>query len=283
MEKKTDTFYLKPGPHLEQGDIFRIELVAPMADRQQRIFRTTDGRHGSVVFEGSCGGRVFSRGDLESLLNRSSPDALRTQPFVQTPDGHAEMVVVYARLLRYFVIATQTCDISGEEGGRSPLDWACVLPFIPLADMCKYESLEVPGHNEPMTVHEYVSTNCDPNGILENVSDAEYGKTMRQLIKKWLETATKKNKQGIGAVRKLLNDPDSKGFLFYLRADIGLQMPEGVVDFTAIFTVPREDLENLQQLRIARIGPAHREKFSQAFGNFFSRIATLEQIKPDKV
>ena len=115
-DKTADTFYLPPGPQLEQGDIFRTELVAPAADRRQRIFRAADGRHGSVVFEEECEGRVFARSDLESLLRQSSANELRTRPFVQTPDGHDEMVVVYARLLRYFVIATQTCDISGEEG-----------------------------------------------------------------------------------------------------------------------------------------------------------------------
>ena len=112
-------FYTNPDEFLQQGDIFRIDIVAPIADTQTRIFRSIDGRHGSVVFEENCEGKIFEKDELKALLGNSPLTDLHTQPFWRTSDGQEEMVVVYAQLFQYFIIATQTCDVSGRD--KKPL------------------------------------------------------------------------------------------------------------------------------------------------------------------
>lgn len=120
--------------YLSQGDVFHIDLVAPMADPEKRIFRTIDGRHASVIKPNGSDGRIFSYDELMSVIQALQPRQ-RVFPFQKTSDGKSEMVLVYADLLEYFIIISQTCDISGIDSPTKPT--CTILPVITLAQYCR--------------------------------------------------------------------------------------------------------------------------------------------------
>ncbi len=282
--KDNARFYATPDKHLQQGDIFRIPIVSPIADEKERIFRSRDGRHGSVVFEEMCEARVFGLGELVSLLDDTRErTALHTEPFSPTEDGQEEMVVVFARLFRHFVIASQTCDISGLDD-RRPLPWAAILPVTTLAERCRKERLPFKGETDCVTIHEYVVKHSGRADEFESLNDFDYGVALRAVVTEWIKSKPPKvvltNAQQI---RKFLLEYHKKGYLVSLPVDAELGLPESVVDFSSIFTVPTAKLEAIRNYRFARIAGRYREGFSQQFGSFFSRVALPRPMTPDDV
>jgi hypothetical protein len=181
-QRNNTSYYTNPEEALEQGDIFQTDLVAPAADEVQRIFSTKDGQHGSVVFEENCDGMVFSRAELDNLLESVPRTLYHTEPFHKTQDGYEEMVVVFSRLFRYFVIATQTCDISGID--KEAFEWATVLPVITLADLCRTEPLVFASTHRTLTIDEFVKMYFEEAQDLDNVSIMDYAPTLRQIVEK---------------------------------------------------------------------------------------------------
>jgi len=275
-----NSYYAGPGEALEQGDIFRVDIVGPAADEVQRIFRTRDGRHGSVVFEENCDATVFSREELEALLETTSRSPLHTDPFHKTQDGHEEMVVVFSRLFRYFMIATQTCDICGIDKG--PIEWATILPVIPLADFCKSEPLPFASIDMPITIHEFVKNHCEEDERLETASDIEYGGVLRGIVKSLVGSALNKRvKQDVGYVRNYLKSYYNNIYMFLLPEDPKFQLPECYVDFTSAFTVPTGKLLAIRALRFAKIADPYRNHFAKKFGDFFARVALPKPMRPE--
>jgi hypothetical protein len=70
--------YADPAKFLQQGDVFSASLVAPLTDAEQRIFRSLDGRHGSVVIAGEAEGKLFSRAELITALQAAIRGSLHT-------------------------------------------------------------------------------------------------------------------------------------------------------------------------------------------------------------
>jgi len=278
-EVNNDSYYMDPASYLQQGDIFRIDLVAPVADEVQRIFRAKDGRHGSVVFEQNCEARVFSRNDLDNLLAAISQTPLHTKPFHKTPDGYDEMVVVFARLFRYFIIATQTCDISGKNKGRS--EWATILPVIPLVDLCKTEPMPFASTYETLTIHEFVTKYCEKGGELQNSSAMDYVPRLRQLVNDSIKSKqNEKVRKDTQFLKNYLSNYYAKIFMFSLPANVKYNLPESYVDFTSAFTVHTSKLLAIQDLRFARIAVPYSFDFAQKFGHFFTRVALPKQMRP---
>jgi hypothetical protein len=274
-----DSFYTSQEEHLEQGDIFRVEIVAPAADEVQRIFRTKDGRHGSVVFEENCDARVFSRTELDSLLESISQTPLHTEPFSKSPDGQEEMVVVFSRLFRFFIIATQTCDICGID--KTPSEWATVFPVITLADLCKNEPLPFSRTNQVLTIHGFVHKYCEGIEGLEDLSDMDYVPELKKIINQCSKSHPSKDVQQDGRhIRSYLSDYHKPVFIFSLPADASFGLPESYVDFTSAFTVPTSKLLALKDSRFAKIADPYRIDFAQKFGSFFSRVALPKQMQP---
>lgn len=275
----SNSYYSKPHSYLQQGDIFRIDLVAPAADVSQRIFRTEDGRHGSLVFEENCRGRVFDRQELDALLEDGPHTEFFTKPFHATPDGQEEMVVVFSRLFQYFTIATQTCDISGKDKG--PVDWATILPVITLTDMCKTELIPFRSTDQILTIHEFVSKYCETSGALENLSDMDYVPELKKIINECAKEHTNKAiRQDAGHVKNYLASYYKPLFIFSLPADNTFGLPESYVDFTAAYTVHTSKLLAIRDSRFAMITDPYRIDFAQKFGNFFARVALPRPMRP---
>jgi len=279
MKSNTDIFYAAPNDYLAQGDIFRIDLVGPYADEVKRIFRTTDGRHGSVFFEGNCPAKIFSQEDLESLLETTRRTELHIDPFSKTRDGQAEMVVVPAELFQYFIVATNTCDISGVDG--PPKCAATILPVITLASMCKRTPLTFRTVNTPTTIHSFVTQYCPKGEALEVAGDLDYSTIVRLTINEWIESnIPKKLRQDVAQIKNFLMNYHSKGYMSPLPQNMKYGLPESYVDFTTVLTVPRDKLLEIKEFRFVRIADRYCDNFARKFGDFFSRLALLKQMRP---
>ena len=264
----------------QQGDIFRVDVVAPAADEVQRIFRARDGRHGSVVFEENCDGRVFDRTELDALLGASTKTNLHTQPFQRTPEGQEEMVVVFSRLFRFFVIATETCDISGKEKAQHV--WATILPVITLADLCKTEQLPFSSTADLLTIHEFLLRHFPENKNLASKGDMDYAPFVRDALKSCIQSAgIKKVRKDLSQVKNYLSSYHKKLYMYPLRASSEFELPESYVDFTSAFTVHTAKLLAIRRLRFVTIADPYRIDFAQKFGQFFARVALPEPMKPD--
>ena len=277
-------YYCQPSENdnLEQGDIFRIDIVAPSADENKRIFRTKDGQHGSLFFEGNREAGIFSQTELENLLNIVTRTEFHTDPFRETPDGQHEMVVVAARLFPYFIIATQTCDISGQD--KPSLPWATILPIITLENTCKTEKLPFQTQNNNMTIHEFVGKCYELSSCLSHTTASNYGESIREIIRKWMPQLNKGDlKNDVGMIRNFLNQYHTKGYMFPLPSNEALGIPESYVDFTSTYSVPLNKILNIKQHRLACIKTPYREEFARKFADFFSRIALPKPMRPEKI
>jgi len=282
MTSSEANFYTTPSDHLEQGDIFYLDLVAPIADEIKRIFRTEDGRHGSLFFEGNARAKVFSQSELEELLQTSNRTELHTDPFRETLDGQQEMVVVAGRLFQYFIIASQTCDISGKNGKSLP--WAIVLPIITISYTCKNQCLPFKSIDDQMTIHDFICSKLQDSEKLQSATEFEYGEEIRNITSELLE---KKNNgkilEDIRQIKNFLNNYHKKGYMFPLTEKPDFKVPESYVDFTAAYSVPTDKLLSVKENRFARINTPYREDFAQHFANFFARVALPTPMKPKDV
>ena len=263
--------YVAVTDFLQQGDIFRQEVVCPVVDKVKRIFRAADGRHGSAVFAENVPGKVFDDAELRSTLSSTTRTPLHTDPFHTTNDGHPELVVVHASLTSYFMLASQTCDISGVDKAAAPT--AIILPIRTVLEICRYERLPFASmSNDALSIEEFVERNSS-SGTLRSIHDAfSYPPALRKLLRDWMpiEKAIASDK---GRIKNYLSKQLRVNWMYYLKEDSLFQVPECCVDFSVAYTVPTAKLEGLKQHRIARLGDPYRDHFAQAFASRLSRIA----------
>ena len=271
-------FYEKPDENLQQGDIFKIDWIAPSADEVQRIFRCKDGKHGSFVFSENGEGKVFDRPELDSVLAEVGNGIPYYNPaFSQTQDGDHELVVVYSRLFEYFVIATQTCDLADERD----LQWTTMLPVITLEYICKNEIRQLKNTKSETTIHDF----CCINGVdalpLKEKTGKGYCQLISEIVNKSVKNGASKNIKGdMGTIKTYLSNLNQPGYLYYLQESPNWELPEAVIDFTATFTVPKIKLEEIKGKRLVKIANDYRNEFSKKLGTFFSRIATPASMVP---
>lgn len=260
--------------HLEQGDLFALDLITPLATQTQRILRTKDGRHGRLVFEGAGEGRLFERAELDQLLlgtEAGSRTADHTPPFGVAPNGEPELVVAPANLRRYFVIATQTCDVSGLD--KQPLDAAIILSVQTVQDMCLTTQLEFTSEGGKLTIHEFLLRNIPGAELHSKLNPSEYGRAFRQALTGWTP-ADKNHLQDRNRIANLLKQMlKSKTGVYYLAESTAFDLPESIIDFTAAYTIQREVLLQNRSSRVGRIASPTREDFAQRFAHFISRVA----------
>jgi len=277
-------FYTAPDDFLQQGDIFELAVVGPEADLKDRIFRSKDGRHGSVVFEENCDATVFDAQDLADLLVEVPRTRLHTDPFQKTQDGQHEMVVAFARRFRYFVIASQTCDVAGQDN-KAPLPYVVVLPGITLAEICQNDPLPLgsaKNQAQMTTIHEFVTRRANIDEVCPGNNPHDYPSAVRGLVADMAKgQVPKAEKEQLGQIRNYLSNYFKPLCVSSLPPGRRFGIPEGLVDFTAVYTVPTEKLAAVRDRRVARIGDPYRDQFAQKFGYFFSRIATLVPMQPD--
>ncbi|MBN2211246.1 MAG: hypothetical protein JW709_07605 [Sedimentisphaerales bacterium] len=274
-------YYENPASHLSQGDIFRIDVVGPGADFLKRIFRSADGRHGSCVFEEECNARVFSPNELEEQLKKVERGLLHTDPFCSTHDGNDEMVVVFAKLLKYFIIATQTCDICGRDKPPSP--HAVILPVVPFAIICRTERLPLDGTEKGVTIHDFITQKCPQADDLNDADDMNYPEKLREAIRGWTLNKNDPMRAIVGKIKDFIGGFYKQGYLHYLAKESIYNMPESGIDFSMIFTVPSQRLNNVKTARIATLRGDYRNQFSRAFAEYFGRIAVPRSMSPPKI
>jgi len=275
-------FYAPVETYLQQGDIFEAAIVTPLADLVPRLFRSTDGRHGSVVLTGGASGKIFSPAELNTTL-RSLPSRtpLHTQAFEYTPDGHPELVVASAQLAEFFIVASQTCDICGEDKPAKEL--AVILRATPLRTLCMVDKLPLDGVDRPsLSIHEYLlrETGSDE---LKQAGNNNYTSVLRKEFSSWQpsEKAKKEFRSKIANTVRIMLSGNAN--LFFLKESPTHGFGDMSVDLTTIYTVPTRFLVEIAGLRKACLAESYRNKFAQEFGNRFARIAVPEPMVPDKL
>jgi hypothetical protein len=271
-------------PYLAQGDIFEISLVAPLADDEIRILRTETGQHGSRVFSGDPG-CVFGYADLIDTIAALPADE-QVGPFQNRGGIPLEYVVVPGDLMDYFVVASQTCDVSGV--GSTPKPFAAILPVTPLAAFLSRERLPIELGQEEMTdetkwttIVDYLATRLGED--LYAIRDDAFGlpDRIRQLLRKWKPTKNNE-KQVRGKIVNSIKDVVSprKNYIYYLPLNSEQRVPESFVDFTRLFSAVTDKLQHLIDRRVCTLATPYREEFASKLGNYLSRIATPAPLVP---
>jgi len=271
------SLYRIPDSHLAQGDIFKYPVVAPIGDTEIRIFRSTDAKHGSWVFESGAPCKVFGIEDLNSVLTTYPGDMLRTKPFQKTFDNQPEMTIVYSDLIHYFIIASQTCDISGED--EKPELFTTIIPLTTFKDYCEniILPLEIKKdgaiiYSKNNTIIGFISefTDCP----LAEVDEVIYLESLREIIEKWSPPKHSLAKGIKGKIKDTINKITSNNynFLHFIKSDSNFGVPSGFADFTRFINIPTEILSRLKTNRIATICSPFREHFSSRIGSFLSRV-----------
>jgi hypothetical protein len=275
-------FYHDVDDYLQQGDLFRVNVVTPYADREQRIFRGSDGRHGSVVFAEAVGGTVFGLDDLLSTLSATSAKTeLHTQPFCCTFDGQHELVVVFGDLAEYFLIITQTCDVSGHDKAQVP--YAMILPARTIINICRTDRVPLEGEGAPRSIEEYLSSHADGSELLSVTEPIAYFAVLRRILDEW-KPKEKNSTTNRGRIRNFINKQmDGAKHVFYLRPDEARGIPDLFVEFSGAYTVDIVLLVAMSARRVARIGVPYREDFARAFADRISRIAVPALAKPTQI
>ena len=276
--------------HLAQGDIFAVSLVAPFPDPEIRIFRTVSGQHGCVVFQpGGERGQVFAYHDLLKVLE-SLPPSQRLQPFQQNEEGRHEMVVVHAELVACFVLASQSCDVSGIDSKPKP--FASVLPVVSLRDCLAQERLPIGLPPEEFddvsrwtTIVDYLQAKLGED-LTEFRNDVfVLPDKVRSLIEEWSPQRNSPDRQIRNQIRRWIQEAVDNGklYIYYLPPASALSVPESVVDFCKLYTLSTSMLEDLKSRRIATIKPPYREQFAQKLAYYLSRVATPTPITPPEI
>lgn len=281
MDRSEDNeieFYTEVKEYLQQADIFRVDVVSPIADTQKRIFRTADGCHGSLYFEGTAQARVFSEEDLTAKLSIQERGPYHSAPFCQIADGSNELVVVEAKKIKYFVIASQTCDISGKD--KKALPFATLLPIITLYDVCRTETLPF-DKTESYTIHDFLLSHCDGTEELNLCNEYTYGCKIKELVRALLQSGLNKNlAEKVSRIKNFINQGFANSiFTYLLQENQEKQIPESYIDFSVICTVPTPKLEALKPHRLCRLQETYHMSFIKQFATFFERVAEPKAMR----
>jgi hypothetical protein len=279
MDQGDSSPYSPVVDYLQQGDIFRLDVVTPVADTQKRLFRAQDGRHGSVVLEQDIPGHLFDEETLCQVLSQCDRTPLHTAPFVTTESGWHELVVVQADMTTHFLIASQTCDICGVEKPLVPA--AIILPIQTIRQICRNIALPIDQPSPDITIEKYLAVQTGDTAIGCTADDFAYPEQIRTILARWTPTTNRLQKSQ-NTIRNFLNNYGKKGWLYPLRSDAGYNVPESVVDFSVAYTVPTKRLQDLKGSRVAQLAEPYRSQFVQAFANRFSRVAVPKPMGFDK-
>jgi hypothetical protein len=278
--------------HLSQGDIFLLDLVAPMADPDIRIFRTEDGTHLNIADEIDGRIRVFTPDELTATIRDLSPDQ-RRPPFHNSIDGIREMVLVYADLLKYFMIISQTCDISGVDSDPKPT--CSIIPITTLAQFCQQECLPLQyrdpatrkSKTEVVNITDYFAESFDPSFRHMVLDDSGFPEYLRQNIKTWQKGAGKNGAKQVflSKIRNALRDitQNRRLYSYYIKEDKDHEIPECFADFLRIYTIRIEVIQSTKDARIGMVTPPFRDQLVQKFAHYYQRIATPYAMKGEPI
>lgn len=290
-------FYGEPEKYLAQGDIFSLDLVLPFADSKKRIFRAPSGRPADrIPYEGKKG-LVFSEEELLAVIS-NLPQAKQVSPFDPIKADGLEMVIADAALSKFFIIASQTCDISGVDHSQRPV---CVIaPIMTLASFFLSEATEAKKEDGEAggRILDYLNQKLrdDPNvckntdiqsrdlyeAVLDDFGFPDY---IRSVLPVWKPKKNdEQNFRGklIGFLKEIVKN--GKHSTYYLpkrngRSASTERIPEGYIDYTRLYSVPTAQLEERIDARPATILSPYKEEFAQRMSMYYSRIATPSPIE----
>jgi hypothetical protein len=274
---------------LAQGDIFSLPLVAPLADDEIRVLRTESGQHGFHVFQDGEPGRIFSYADLVETIGSLPPED-QVPPFPCGEGVPPEMVVVYGDLFQFFIVASQTCDVSGVDARPKP--FAAVLPVVTLAGFLSREELPIGVDRDQMqdrsqyaTIVDYLQTALRIDLSSERGDPFALPGRVRDLLRQWKPRKGSPEQRVRGKMVEWMNGvvDARKTYVYYLPAEKTLGIPEGYIDFTRLYSVLIGKVQELMTKRKATLVSPYREEFASKLGTYLSRIATPAPLKPPKV
>lgn len=276
--------YSVPLAYLQQGDVFRIPTVVPFADTDIRLLRGADGTHGAQLL------RSVNDADFEVLTDVELATKLAAVPrrtdwqvsaFASPPSNEHELVVVPARLSLMFVVASQSCDISGHD--KKAKGDCVILPVRSLADLCRTELLPFQiGKQQVSSTIEDLLVDRVKDDWLRSQSDLEYDTAIRLVVDEWTPVSSD-DKTLKGRIKNVINTEQSRGYLFWLKESTRPPMPTCAIDSTAMYTIPVSLLTSRLESRLSSIAPVYREQFARWVAERLGRVGTLEPISPDKM
>ena len=200
------------------------------------------------------------------------------------------MVIVYGELLDAFIVASQTCDISGVDS--TPKPFASVLPIVTLAGYFSRQKLpiglppeEYKDFDKWDTILNYLLKKFP--GKLEEISNDPFilpGK-VRDILQTWQPPKNSKDREIKNKIKEIINSlsDQRKLYAYYLPACVEMGISEGFIDFCRLYTMPIETLQELLPRRIGTISTPYREHFAAQLANYLSRIALPFPISSPKI
>lgn len=272
--------------YLAQGDIYAMPLIAPYADKEIRIFRGSNGEPGFKVLESDdIEGCVFEYSELIDFLQKQ-PRESTIFPFEDNSGYPNELAVVSADLLEFYVIVSQTCDISGVDSVPKP--FASILPIVSIASILKKNKINVQNNSqedERPTVPQYLERAIPGVDFSTLKNDPyEFPDAVYRAVEGW-QPAEKKARVIRNQTKNFINKirENNREYFYYLPCSREYAVPEGFVDFCRLYTLPTETLNDLKEFRVSSISSPYKEQFAQKFSLYLSRIATPTPIDPKKL
>jgi hypothetical protein len=190
------------------------------------------------------------------------------------------LVVAYGDLWEYFVLASNTCDASGE--GRKP--YLCVLPYVPFAHGLRDRKapLGLATRSQRKDQDRWVSVLGflrDEAGVdLSSVAVDELPRAFRDAVK---ELGPPLPEADIKLLRKVAGDTPpmaKRNYAYWVPGtEAAPLVPDGYVDFVQVCMLSNDRLQGFADRRIATLRSPYREQFSHKLGNYLSRVAVPTQ------
>jgi hypothetical protein len=266
--------YLAPEKHLSQGDIFCCHLLGTYGGTNLTILREDSGDRPSAKFT-SVGGVKF----LKAAEVNQYPIS---QEIVSCPVEH----------LSHFMLASQTCDVAGDD--HSALPTCLVLKMTTFCDFVSGGELPFKWQEgkesiiKQIALSEFLFANLDKEGVaaLKKVDNDQgaYPGALREALKAWKPKANSNEHTFKSKLQNFLTDitNNKEGRTYYLPADAKFKIPEGFVDLTAVFPVNTDDVQASSGSRLATLANPYKEDFSQRLGVRFSRVAMPVPVRGEK-
>jgi len=264
-------------PELLQGDVFGLPVALPRASLAITACDLNAGGGGSAAPPGTP-----YRLTVEVVAQHDgtlAPTAFQGAG-LQTHDP--SYVVARTVICDYFLLGSQSCDVSGE----GKLDLTCIVPFWPLGRLLGSELLPITSSSERdgrMSIVSYLTQEYDEDfsGVAD--VDMDMPDKVRATITKHLAKAATAQKDVLKRLRKLISEELVNPFrksTYYLPAVPALCVPEGYADLGQVYTIPLAELEERRDKRLAQLSGSYREHFSRQLGDLLSRVAVPEPLRP---
>jgi len=268
---KSIPLYEPPQEHLSQGDVFCCRLLGTYGGTGLMIVRQMNGDP-----------------PPEKFSSASELKFVRASDHFQHARGH-EIVSCQVEHLRFFVVASQTCDIAGVD--HPPWPTCLVIKMISICDFVNGATLPLKtdtGGVETIHLARFLHEHLDGKYAtkLKELCEHqfEYPGALRDALKGWKPDNNSKPQRFKTKLQSFLKDitDNKEGRTYYFPGDPKFKIPEAFVELDAIFPVNTQDLAGAKGARIASLANPYKEEFSNRLGNRFSRVAVPVPARGEK-